>query len=293
MNSNPTASLLRSLFYLLPMAAALASPASAFADTRGPAAATAPDDGSFTPKEYPLSRYEPLKKKSPFEFEPPKEAVADAEDPFLGVSLAGYCGSGNSMTVYLIAGKEKKRITVFGDGSPYKKRDTSDFRVVGINRGKTLKTTSVTLEGKNREKKEVKFEEDTLKNAKGGAAVGAQPGGQMNPGQPGQPGQRNPQVIRPGGNQVPPPYVAPQAFIPGQSNPPQQQPQQGNPAFLNGNVPPNQATMSNQQLINQLTTNAQQQVPGNPNGVQVQGGDQSRAPVPPQAPRRRVVLPTQ
>jgi hypothetical protein len=292
MKTKPTASLLKPAASLLLLPLALLLPLSTLrADTQD-----APES-SIAPKARPLSNYSHLDKKSPFEFEPAKEEQIAAADPFEGVSLAGYCGSGNTMTVYLIAGKEKKRISVFGDGSPYKKRDTSGYRVIGIKRGKSLKTTFVTLE-KDGVQKDVGFEEDTLR-PKGGA--GPVPGGQQ-PGQgpPGQEGRPRPIIPRPGGVNpaMQQPYQAPQAFIPGQGNNNLTLPQQGQ-VNLNNPAAQAQANLANQQLMNQLTgANPQMQtpqpvIPGQPQpqtGVMTGGGGQPQRPGPPS--RRRVVLPT-
>lgn len=282
---------------LLPVAALLLTAPAALAD-----GTDTPAESSFDPKEYPLSRYDHLNKKSPFEFDPPAEPTSQSVDPFEGVSLAGYCGSGNTMTVYLIVGKEKKRISVYGDGSPYKKRDDSGFRVIGIKRGKTLKATSITIE-KDGQQKEVSFDEETLR-PKGGAG-GAQQNVQMVPGPD---GKMVPKTVipRPGGNiiQSQQAYQAPQAFVPGQSNKPQMQqnPQNPqNPQFpqpgVSQNAPGGQVTsMSNQQMITHLTSaNAPQGVVApqpaapQPNVGGADGAVRSAAP----PPRRRVVLPTQ
>lgn len=84
-------------------------------------------------------------------------------NPFEDVSLAGYCGQGKTLTVYLFSGKEKKRLTVFGDESPFKTRDISGFRVIDINRGTTLKTTSILLE-KDGVQGTVMFNDDALRS---------------------------------------------------------------------------------------------------------------------------------
>jgi|GEM_PF-6454321 len=271
---------------LFPCAALLLAPFSVYADT------VETDAPAFAPKQKPLSDYASLDKKSPFEFDPVKTADVVAEDPFKDISLAGFCGSGNTMTVYLLmSGKEKKRITVFGDGSVYKKRDESGYRVIGLNRGKSLKTTSVTLE-KDGVQKEVTFEDDTL-IAKGGGGPGHP---QQTPMVPGPDGKMVPRPIipRPGGNVNQPQqqYQAPQAFIPGQSNNPQ--PQQASQPGVNALAGQNVGNMSNQQLVNHLTGPGGQQ-PVNPpavaqpqTGAAPGGGDQQRGPS-----RRRVVLPTQ
>lgn len=286
---------LRLASLLIPVAVLLAGAAPAFAEPAAEAE-KAPDAG-FVPKEYSLSRYDHLNKKSPFEFDPQKPVETVAVDPFEGVSLAGYIGSGKTMTVFLLVGKEKKRVTVYGDGSPYKKRDDSGFRVVGINRGKTLKTTAVTIE-KDGQNKEIMFEEDALRpKGGGGAAPGA--GVQMVPGPDGKLMPR-PVIPRPN-NGMPQQggYQAPQAYIPGQTPAPVNQPQgqmqpgQQNSVLNNAQIP-QQAQMGNnnavpQQQINQLLT---PQVNGQTPQRGGRGGeDNVRNSVPPT--RRRVVLPTQ
>jgi hypothetical protein len=257
----------------------------------------APEENTFAPKEKQLSNYDGLRKKSPFEFDPPKVVEAQVINPFEGISLAGYCGSGNTLTVYLLEGKEKKRLTVYGDGSPYKERDDSGFRVVGINRGRSLKATEVVLEKDGRQGT-VKFEDDTLRSK----AAAPQGGVQMVRDQNGNMVPR--QVIpRPAGAaQQTQMYQAPAPFIPGQNAPanPQQQQQGGaNPGNPVNNLalPPGQLT--NQQLMNHLTGPNGGAVPQpaaqNPAIVQPQGQPQPQpggGGVPPPS-RRRVVLPTQ
>ena len=88
---------------LLPLAVLLSTAPAVFADGEE----TAPADAGFKPKEYPLGRYAHLDKKSPFEFDPPPPTPPETVNSFEGVSLGGYCGSGNTLTVYLIEGKEK------------------------------------------------------------------------------------------------------------------------------------------------------------------------------------------
>jgi hypothetical protein len=169
----------------------------------------------FKPKEYELSRYSAnFEKKSPFEFDPPVAPVERETDHFDDVSLGGYCGSGNTMSVYLIIGKEKQRVTVYGEGSPFKKRDNSGFRIISINRGRVLATTTVLLE-KGGQQREVGFEKDTL-TAKGSS--GGQPP-QVVTGKDGRFLKRT-GVPRPvGGSGAPPQvYQPPPAFVPGQAN---------------------------------------------------------------------------
>ncbi len=292
----------RRISLLLTLAASVVFTAPVFAD----GAETAPASG-FAPKEFALSRYAELDKKSPFEFDPPPVKTETGPDPFADVSLAGYCGSGNTLTVYIIAGgKERKRMTVYGDGSPYKKRDESGYRVIGINRGKSLKTTTVTLE-RDGVQKELSFDAETLSPKGGGAAPGG--GVQMMQGPDGKMVPR-PMVPRPsnmpaGQNQQA--YQAPAPFFPGQSG--NQQPQ-GNQPGVNMNNALQQAqqagTMNNQQLLNHLVGPNGQPATSNPNaGLPVVGGtlpggvtpggvapvgNQTRGSLPPQ--RRRVVLPT-
>ena len=284
----------RLLFPLLTLAACVAPTVPVFAEEKDPVA-----ESGFAPKEYPLSRYAPLDKKSPFEFDPPPVKTDETVNPFEGVSLAGYAGSGKNLTVYLIGGgKEKQRLTVYGDGSPFKKRDKSGYRVVTLHAAKTLKKTSVTLE-KDGVQGEVFFDAETLKPK----ATGQVPGQNMQMVQ-GPDGRMVPRQIVPrptgaaaGQNQQP--YVAPAPFIPGQNKPPQNPQQNQQPGVNNvnnGQQPQTLGTMNNQQLVNHLTGPNGQPLPGNPNvapqpGAMPPGGDQPRVTVPPQ--RRRVVLPTQ
>jgi hypothetical protein len=258
------------------MAALVAFAAPAAADTQD-----SQETAGFTPKQYELSRYSALDKKSPFEYDPIEEKVVAGPDPFEGISLAGYCGSGNRLTVYLVSEKDKQRITVYGDGSPNKKRDDSGFRVIGINRAKSLKGTTIELE-KDGVQKRVGFEDETLRPKGGG-----QQQVQMVPGPGGQPIPR-PVIPRPGGvsGQPQPVYQAPQAFVPGQTTAPQiGQPQ---PGVVNPGVPPI-PTQSNQQMVNTLTAPNMAVPQVNPGVPQPQTGGR-----PPGVPsRRRVVLPTQ
>ena len=199
--------------------------ASAFAAEKAPVS----QDETFSPKEKPIATYDKLRAKSPFEFDAPKPPVSIDVNPFDGVSLAGYCGTGDTLTVYLLSGKEKKRITVYGDASPYKKRDDSGFHVVGIERAKTLKNTKVVLE-RNGRKGTVSFEEDTLHSkvpvTKGPVLKDAQ----GNPIHRPVPPPSNPGVVPPVGNNghIPP---GSQLIIPGMNNQSAVQP--------NGGPPPN------------------------------------------------------
>lgn len=280
---------MKTILLLLPCALIAGAVPAVLADGKDAAAATeSAEAGPFAPKQYPAERYAHLDRKSPFEFDPPPEKPADVVNNFDGVSLGGYCGTGKTMTVYLIEGKEKKRVTVYGDGSPYKKRDESGYRIISLNKGKSLSSTTVLLE-KGGQQAEVKFEKETLTAKAGGAPAGGQvrmvpgPDGKMVP---------QPVIPRPGGmtGQPQASYQAPPPFIPGQgaaggagNNP--GNPQNNNPVLANGlntAVPQPNGTMTNQQLVNQLVN-----TPGVAPSVVQPGG------APPQPSRRRVVLPTQ
>jgi hypothetical protein len=261
---------------LLPLAVLLINAPSALADGD-----EAPDTaGPFKPKAYDLSRYSPnFDKKSPFEFDPPPPVTEAPTNNFDGVSLGGYCGSGNTLSVYIIVGKEKKRITVYGDGSPFKKRDESGFRIVSLNRGKSLSTTTVVLE-KGGQQGTVSFEKETLASKGGGAQ-----GGQIQMVPDGKGGMvPRPVIPRPTGapgaqTQA---YQPPPVFIPGQSN------AGGNPGGQNNQIQAQQAAnLNNQQLMNQMVNN-----PNIPQQPVVNPGQNGGAQ-PPTPPRRRVVLPTQ
>jgi hypothetical protein len=277
----------------------------------------APAEEAFPPRVYDLGRYENLQAKSPFEFELKEPPPAEAPNPFEGMVLAGYVGSNKNMTVYLVNTKANgERISVYGDGSPRKKGDKSGIRIVGLNRGRTLKQTSVILE-KDGQTGEVQFDDKALSNMKGGApAAGA--------GQPNLPGNMRGPGMRPGGtpnlpNQQNQPgvnpaaqYQAPQAFVPGQ--PGGAQPNAAAGAGANGTMIVNGQAVpvnNNAAMVNFLS--GQGAVPGG--AAQVQQGVnvqpqvvQPAAVVPaPQAqpvqtqqpggrengpPKRRVVLPT-
>ncbi len=199
---------------LLPYVALLSIAAPVFANENAPAAVTENGYTPYLPKQYDISRYAHMRKKSPFEFEAPKEEVAAAADPFEAVSLAGYAGGGKMMSVYLFVGKEKQRVTVWGDASPMRKSDDSGFRIIGLKKGKSLASSEVILE-KDGQQKPIKFEEDTLKNAKGGSAGGGGGGVQMVPGPNGTMVPR-PVMPRPGGN-APNNAAPPAPFIPGRT----------------------------------------------------------------------------
>src|SRR5881394_1770812 len=86
---------------------------------------TATGEDPSPPKQNPVSANDGSSAASPSEPAPPLPSVEPSVNPFEGVSLAGYCGQGETLTVFLLSGKDKKRIKVFGDGSPFKSRDTS------------------------------------------------------------------------------------------------------------------------------------------------------------------------
>lgn len=276
----------------------------------------APAEEAFPPREYNLGRYENLQAKSPFEFELKEPPAAEAPNPFEGMVLAGYVGSNKNLTVYLVNTKANgERISVYGDGSPRKKGDKSGIRVVGLNRGRTLKQTSVILE-KDGQTGEVQFDDKALSNMKGGSpAAGA--------GQPNLPGNMRGPGMRPGGgpnlpnqvnqtgvNNLAAPYQAPQAFVPGQPGGTQPNAAAGanGTMIVNGQAVP---VNNNAAMVNFLS--GQGAVPGG--AAQVQAGVnvqpqvvQPAAVAPaPQAqptpsqqpggrengpPKRRVVLPT-
>ncbi len=285
----------RLIHSLLTLAGSVVFTAPAFAETK-----EAEPDGGLARKEFPLSRYAHLDKKSPFEFDPPVKQVESGPDVFEGVSLAGYCGSGKSLTVYIFEGvKEKKRVTIYGDASPFKKRDTSGFRILALNAGKTLKKTTVTLE-RGGVQKEIKFDDETL------VSKGSGGGGKNIQMVPGPNGTMVPRTIVPRpsnapGGQNQQAYQAPAPFVMGQAGGGQQQ--QGNQPGVIANglqlqnaqgQPP--LNMNNQQLLNHLTGpngQVQQQTPNVtiPQVTNTTGTEQPRVSIPPQ--RRRVVLPTQ
>lgn len=287
----------RLIYSLLTLAGSVVFTAPAFAETK-----EAEPESGLARKEFPLSRYAHLDKKSPFEFDPPPPKTESGPDVFEGVSLAGYCGSGKSLTVYIFEGvKEKKRVTVYGDASPFKKRDTSGFRILALNAGKTLKKTTVTLE-RGGVQKEIKFDDETLLSK--GSALGGK-NIQMVPGPNGTMVPRTivPRPSNAPGGQNQQAYQAPAPFVMGQAGGGQQQ-QQGNQVGGNGNGlqlqnaqgQPAALNMSNQQLLNHLTGpngQPQQQTPNVviPQVTNTPGMEQPRVSIPPQ--RRRVVLPTQ
>ena len=190
-------------------------------DTPPETAAPAVGTETFTPREYPIDRYQKLRGKSPFEFELAKPIVQDAADPFADLVLAGYAGSASRPTVYVVNTKTQERITILPEGNS--KKDATGFRILSVNRGRNLATTTVKVE-KNGVQKELAFDPKALSSMTAGA-TGGQPGtaplvrlGQnVQPGQPGYvpPGAR---PVMPGLQTAPARFVAPQAFIPNQNN---------------------------------------------------------------------------
>ena len=281
---------------------------------RGAAETAAPAEEAFPPRVYDLGRYENLQAKSPFEFELKEPPAAEAPNPFEGMVLAGYVGSNKNLTVYLVNTKANgERISVYGDGSPRKKGDKSGIRIVGLNRGRTLKQTSVILE-KDGQTGEVQFDDKALSNMKGGSpATGAGqpnlPGNNRGPGG-GRPGGVPNMPNLPGANNQAAQYQAPAPFVL-----PQPGAVQANaPAVANGTMIVNGQAVpvnNNAAMVNFLS--GQGAVPGGAGQVQ-QGVNvqpqvvQPAAVVPaPQAqpvqtqqpggrengpPKRRVVLPT-
>jgi hypothetical protein len=229
------------------------------------AAADPAAPAAFPPQEYDVSRYENLQAKSPFEFElkaPPPPEVAD---PFEGMVLAGYVGSTKNLTVYLVNTKANgERISVYSDASPRKASDKTGIRIVGLNRGRTLKATTVILE-KDGQQKEIGFDETALSNMKGGAAAGGPQGGPQLPGNMRGPGIPRPGQPAPGAALPVQPYQAPQAVVPGMNN---AQPNPGAAAagtvIVNGQAVP---LNNNAAMVNFLAGGGQGAVP-NVQGVQ-------------------------
>lgn len=241
------------------------------------AAAPAPDLLSG----YPESRYEKIRTRSPFEFELSKPKAEDAVDPFQDLVLAGYAGSSTRVTVYLVNTKTQERLTVAGGSE-----SEDSFKVISVNRGTTLRTTTATLE-KDGVTKKLSFDPAALDSMSGGNGAAPAP---VRPGQPGQPGQPGRPVILPAGGVRPAmqAYQAPQAFIPGQANAAAQQaPPNGNPTVNAGgaNV---QAMLNNNAQVAPGQVQGQVQVPGIP-----QQGGRGRREQSTGEPRRRVVLPSQ
>lgn len=229
-NLHSARSIVRSSRFSLALLGSLALPL--FAQDKPPSPAEPPasaDSDAYTPPEFPIDRYEKLLGKSPFEFELAKPVAQAAVDPFADLVLAGYAGSASQPTVYVVNTKTQERLTILPQNGP--KKDTSGFKVLSINRGRNLATTTVKIE-KDGVQKELSFDPKTLSSMTAGA-TGGQPGAApgARPGIPGQP------MIRPG--TIPgqpgqsPKFQAPQAFIPGSSNR-NMVPQGANPAGLNG-----------------------------------------------------------
>lgn len=249
--------LIRKAIRLTAVAAAMSGMSTGHAEQ---AAADAAAPAAFPPQEYDVSRYENLQAKSPFEFElkaPPPPEVADA---FEGMVLAGYVGSTKNLTVYLVNTKANgERISVYSDASPRKGSDKTGIRIVGLNRGRTLKTTTVILE-KDGQQKEIGFDETALSNMKGGAAAGGPQGGPQLPGNMRGPGgMPRPGQPAPGGALPVPQYQAPQAVVPGMNN------AQPNPAaaaagtvMVNGQAVP---LNNNAAMVNFLAGGGQGAVP--------------------------------
>ncbi|MES2705389.1 MAG: hypothetical protein V4726_02190 [Verrucomicrobiota bacterium] len=253
-------------------------------------AASAPSD-SVAAAEYPSSRYDKIRVKSPFEFELAKPKLEEAIDPFLDLVLAGYAGSANRVTVYLANTKTQERMTILGNDDQNK----TGFRLISVNRGTSLRTTTATLE-KGGVTKELSFDTKALSSmvASGGSsAAGAAAGGARGPGNPGGQPILPGQVPRPGGvpnaGARPVPYVAPTAFIPGQNN------NAGGNAQANGNPAPGGVNLAGSMLNNNNGQIAPGQVQPQPAVIIPQangtGGNANNQPN--NQPRRRVVLPTQ
>lgn len=287
------------------------SPASIIAQDTPPASPEAPASETFTPAEYPIDRYQKLRGKSPFEFELAKPVVEAAADPFADLVLAGYAGSASRPTVYVVNTKTQERLTILPDGGGNK--DRTGYKVLSVNRGRNLATTTVKIE-KDGVQKELAFDPKTLSSMTAGA-TGGQPGGApggARPGLPIQPGQPGfvPPGARPGlpGQQPAVKFVAPQAFIPGQSNraggAANGQQLAGNPAaggqapaaFVPGqqnnaaNGMPPGSVMQNQGSQNQPVT-TENTVRSLEQQQQINAVLDGKIP-PAQQPRRRVVLPT-
>ena len=167
------------------------SPASLTAQDTPPAALEAPTSDTFTPAEYHIDRYQKLRGKSPFEFELAKPVVEAAADPFADLVLAGYAGSASRPTVYVVNTKTQERLTILPEGGGNK--DTTGYKVLSVNRGRNLATTTVKIE-KDGVQKELAFDPKALSSMTAGA-TGGQPGGApgaARPGLPVQPGQPRP-----------------------------------------------------------------------------------------------------
>jgi hypothetical protein len=286
--ARPTAPLFRALAagaLLFPAAASL----SLAQETPPPPPAAGADAGaSGDPEaytEYPASRYDKIRVKSPFEFELAKPKEDEKVDPFQDLVLAGYAGSANRVTVYLANTKTQERMTIPGSSD----HNDTGFKVISVNRGTMLKNTTVTLE-KSGITKNLSFDSKALSNmvASGGAG-GAAPGVPGRPGQPVLPGGARPPGAAPGVVGARPaaaaPYVAPQAYVPGRNG--NNNNAAGNNGALQVGLPNgNPAPAGNVNLAGSMVGNTNGQIaPG-----QVQTGQPAPATV--NQPRRRVVLPT-
>ncbi len=265
---------------------------------------------AFVPKEHSIDRYQKLRGKSPFEFELAKPPTAEATNPFADLVLAGFAGSAGNPTVYLLNTKTQERTTVYGEANP--RPNTSGFKVIRVDRGRSFSSTSATIE-KEGVQETLKFDTKALYSMTGGAGGGGAAAAVRPavPGQPGAPGQ-GPRPVIPGQARPQQVYQAPQAFIPGQGGrnagggqmtggafiPGQPQPA-AQPAAGGiqlgfqqpGGAPPANAVPAGapnaQQQLNALLAN-----PANPG--QVQPAVPAPVPAVPSAnppPRRRVVLP--
>lgn len=246
--------------------------------------------------EYPASRYDKIRVKSPFEFELAKPKPEEAVDPFQDLVLAGYAGSANRVTVYLTNTKTQERMTIPASAE----HNETGFRLISVNRGTMLRTTTATLE-KGGITKELSFDTKALSSmvASGGSGGATAAPGARPPGSPNPPGAILPGQVRPGG--IPnagarpaAPYVSPTAFVPNRGA-------AGNPAGLpqangNGAVP---AVNLAGNMVNNGQLPAGQALQAQPaisspqpmlNGVNA-GANANNQPN--NQPRRRVVLPTQ
>lgn len=282
---------------ILPLLAAAFIPA-AFAQDSPPGAAgsDAAEPGVFNPRRHDWSRYEKMAMKSPFEFELVEGPAEAPPNPFEGLSLAGFAGSGSNITAYLVDTKKNERIVVYSEGSG--RRNDSGIRVVGLNRGKSLRETTVTLE-KNGVTQPVAFDPGLLSSMVATSAAAVAPRAGI-PGQPGANNQRGGnRAVRPAGQPgqptaaAPGAYQAPAAFVASRNS----------QALANNqaqNVNPQGVPIDNLPVaenVNQLAT------PNQGRGQQgvVVGGGGARPAGPPQGGnraqganqvRRRVVLPS-
>lgn len=258
---------------------------------------TAPADESFSPKEYGADRYQKIRGKSPFEFELAQPKTSETVDPFADFVLAGFAGSASRPTVYLLNTKTQERLTVLTDGAG--KKNESGFRIISVNRGRTLTTTTAKIE-KDGQQKDLAFDSKALSSMSGGAGgggaiAGARPGPPGQPGVPGLPPQGG--AARPLNGQAPAqrppvqPFATPQANInfPNQANRNAAQ-AQAQQAQAGGLQPANAGAAGGgdaQQQLNTLLNNNNQGIP-QPTAAPIQAPPNSGNP----PPRRRVVLPT-